>query len=186
MRFSDEGNQMTEIVKRSIATDFTAESNIADAIYSKLKQLCESKNHSTESPPRALISLQKSVVFGAMKQHGIQQLIVTYYVGGDSGDISDVSTGNSDTITQGDLSKIDIDAYPDISSQYDRESKQWVYIPEIKTTSLLSAVKDLTWEAIKVSGHSGWENCEGGGGTLTLDASKETVIVEQDYSYYEL
>lgn len=147
-------------------------------IYGKLLLLCESKNHSTELPAQALISLQKSVLFSTMKQHGIQQLIVTYYVGGDSGDISDVSTGNSDTITQGDLSKIDIDAYPDISSQYDRESKQWVYIPEIKTTSLISAVKDLTWEAI--------ENCEGGGGTLTLDASKENVIVEQDYSYHEL
>lgn len=57
-------------------------------IYGKLLLLCESKNHSTESPPRALISLQKSVVFGAMKQHGIQQLIVTYHGGGDSGDFS--------------------------------------------------------------------------------------------------
>ena len=191
---------MTEIINSVTTKDISEEVNTDEAIYSKLRQLFESNNEESLTRPTrlALIGLQKSVLLSAMKKHGIQQLTVTYHGGGDSGDISDVSAwsrvaglpnsnserafdmlANSDTITQqADLSKIDIDAYPNILKKYDQESKQWVSNPEVKTISLNEAVDDLTWDAIEVSGHSGWQNNEGGGGTLTLDASKSTLELE--------
>ncbi len=209
---SELGDEVDVPNELSFVARNTSEVNTDEAIYSKLRQLFESNTE--ESPTRlALIGLQKSVLLSAMKKHGIQQLKVTYDGYGGSGDISDVSAwsrvaglpnsnserafdmfANSDTIIQqADLSKIDIDAYPNILKKYDQESKQWVSTPEVKTISLVRAVENLTWKAIAVSGHSGWAIEEGGGGTLTLDASKETVnlehydnIVEQDYSYHEL
>ncbi|MFN7883336.1 MAG: DUF6878 family protein [bacterium] len=122
------------------------------------------------------IDLQKTVFLNAMKQHGIQQLIVNHSGSGDFGYIQKIESIPSIGGTQEELKEIVINGFPFNSNMY--ECGEWQNSLKIKSMTLKEAVDCLHWEAMVASGYVGWETDDGGSGTLTLDASQGTVVLE--------
>jgi hypothetical protein len=182
---------MTENIKLTTSTDISAESIDPKMIHEQLLLLCESESQVPPAPlGEKLVELQKRVIFDAMEKNGIKKLDITYYGGGDSGDITEMAPVFQDSAVHQELEQIRIDQYPEIHRNYSNGS--WVNHPGMSNVTIKQAAENLTWEVIALAGHSGWENNEGGGGTFTLDKSEKKIflehydnIVEQDYSNHE-
>ena len=107
----------------------------------------------------------KSLIVNAMKQAGISTAVIEYSGSGDSGNVDDV------TFT------------PEVDARVTIEDED---------VSLNEAVRDFANELID-SEHSGYENDDGGSGTITINAETNLVTwehldyyTESDRSEYEL
>lgn len=111
-------------------------------------------------------------IAAVLAAHGIHQVASFYSGSGDSGD------EYSQTAYDADQSQMDL---PDVEvvveqRQYGNTGAGYDYIVKTVPVSLSSAISDATDEAIRQAGHSGWENNEGGKGTLSIFASGYAVL----------
>ncbi len=69
-----------------------------------------------------------------------------------------------------------------VNSTWDADARRWESMESTKTTSLAEALEQMADDLIELH-HSGYENNDGGGGSITFDAQAESVSYEY-YHYY--
>jgi hypothetical protein len=116
-------------------------------------------------------------IAAVLAAHGIHQVASYYNGSGDSGD------EYSQTAYDADQSQMDL---PDVEvlveqRQYQSGAAGHHYVVQPVSVSLSSAISDATEHAISEAGHSGWENNEGGKGTLSIFASGYAVLNHTNY-----
>ena len=123
------------------------------------------------------IQLNKATILEAMQKAGVQSAIVEYTGEGDSGNGVDVSVEGGFPLA------MDIEvSIVVVNSTWDADARRWESMESTKTTSLAEALEQMADDLIELH-HSGYENNDGGGGSITFDAQAESVSYEY-YHYY--
>jgi hypothetical protein len=153
-------------------------------------------DYSWDSPDE--IPVAKSILepfLAKLKELGVGLVTAEYTGGGDSGDIDNVAfilAGETEDVgpdseeTQGSevnpVTDVSV-AFP--SRSYDIVNHTYVYDPvteeSYKDLPLRDVAERLLFILIENTGHSGWENNEGGGGNLTLNVDGEVTLEHYDY-----
>jgi hypothetical protein len=116
-------------------------------------------------------------IAAVLAAHGIHQVTSTYQGSGDSGDEGYRTAFDA----EGD--EVDL---PDVEVVVERRDYRKVgdtydYVVEKVPMALDSAISDATGQVISLAGHEGYENNEGGEGTLTIYASGYATLVHTDF-----
>lgn len=122
----------------------------------------------TDSPIDFSIAENKRAIFAALRLVGIEQVVIEYGGGGDSGEIEDVAA-TPKALTNED--KVFVRPLP----------STWG-TPEIKLAEevgLRDGVESFAWDLLEYK-HGGWENNDGGRGTITFDVATETVTLDHN------
>lgn len=125
----------------------------------------------------ALVILNKAAILKAMSGAGVARVVVEYAGAGDSGEGIDVGiepAGASATV------HLQV-----VNSSFDQDGKRWVYGADIKELPLDEAAEQLCEDLISEAGHSGYENGDGGGGTMTLTLETGELQLEHYDCYIE-
>lgn len=126
---------------------------------------------------QALVALNKEAMLDAMAAVGASLVTAEYAGSGDSGEGVDVTTEPAD-ISGTVLMNI-------LTSSFDHERKLWVYSAAVKEMSLIDAAEMLCDDLISAAGHDGFENNDGGGGTMTLTLASRELELEHYDCYVE-
>ncbi|MGA0610021.1 DUF6878 family protein [Caldimonas sp. KR1-144] len=119
----------------------------------------------------------KEAILNAARQAGVAHLRGEYSGAGDSGDHWEVSL-------EPDNPELDQDVTVELAeSQFDAKSREYKTVL-VETTLPLSELFDRYMEMVVESRHGGWENNEGGAGSLTIDVVEGTVTLEHT-TYFE-
>lgn len=138
-----------------------------------LQELQDNVAASPQEAARLRLEFNKQVLLEALRTLGIQAVTVTYAGSGDSGQVEGVEV-NPET-RPFDVVQVEL-AQPDASR--DPISGEWLTRLELRPVSLVSALGDFCEDAIELAGHGGWENGDGGEGTLTLTVDTGEVVLE--------
>lgn len=121
----------------------------------------------------------RNILRTALLELGVTEVVVEYSGGGDSGDVSDVTCKPA--------SLLDTLASRQIEIQ--RESGtfhgvDYVYQVKSSTCSIRAALQDFTmnWAALD---HSGWENNDGGSGSVRIDVLADRFSLNHTEYYQE-
>lgn len=114
-------------------------------------------------------------VAGAMTEHGITSIVGEYHGYGDSGQEAEI-TFEPDQRVATLLIQSWVERYT-----YSEGTSQRRF--ELESTTLEACVASLVESAIQLSGHEGYENNEGGGGTLTI--TPDGHAEHEHYDIYE-
>jgi len=106
----------------------------------------------------------------AMESAGIKSISVQYSGGGDSGSIDDV------TISKDAPPGLHLDVWQE-KVIYDQESRQWNYTWYLGSQSLIDAARNTAGSLIE-SHHDGYENNDGGEGSVIFCPKKHTALIE--------
>ena len=77
-------------------------------------------------------------------------------------------------------------------SRFDESSKKWSSQTEERPFNFESAVEEVAFDAVRISGHGGWENNDGGGGTFTVFANERALldhydnVIEQEHDRFKI
>lgn len=123
------------------------------------------------------IQRNKLAILGAMQAAGIKVATVEYTGEGDSGNGVDVSVEGGFQLA----TDTQVDVLVE-SSSWNAVERHWDSQETVKTMSLAEALEQFVDDLIDEH-HSGYENNDGGGGSVTLDAAEGTVSYEK-YDYY--
>lgn len=114
----------------------------------------------TSDPKADPLVIAKHALIARLKPLGIARVEIAYDGEGDSGQIEDIS------------------AYDEKGKDRSKRLQQSVTTDDGKRPSLLSEiVDDFAWTVLQHF-HDGYENNDGGFGTITLDVAEEKVIIE--------
>lgn len=118
-------------------------------------------------------------LLAALAALNIQSAVIDYTGGGDSGDISEVSVSPPDLMTS--LAQAAV-ALRCIRGEW-RDGK---YHPKVEDQSipLRQALEDFTLDWVNAT-HGGWENNEGGQGTVVINVAENTFTLEHTEFYTE-
>ena len=124
-------------------------------------------------------TLNRDRLLTALAGLGVRQVVVAYEGGGDSGDVSEVSVEPPELLPKLRTETIElrcrIGEFQDGHYQY-RTADQ--------SMSLHRAVSDFTLDWVEDT-HGGWENNEGGSGSVTLDVEAGTLKLEHTEYFTE-
>ena len=115
----------------------------------------------------------------ALTALGITELVVRYEGGGDSGDVAEVTVMPETIMPQL--------AIEQITHRYvitDYRDNQYHYHAEERQLSVNEALHDFALEWVDVY-HSGWENNDGGSGTVTIQVANNRFQLEHTEYYTE-
>ena len=119
-------------------------------------------------------------VIAALQEQGIVSVKMSYSGGGDSGDYNHpvfTNEGGEDVSPNGGVERFRA------TRKWDQEEGRWVNTEISKTSATLEDVTaDLMEKAVTMR-HSGWENDDGGEGTVTLDVPLGALTINHG-SYY--
>lgn len=113
-----------------------------------------------------VFEFNKNVAIAALRAAGVKLVTATYVGGGDSGEISSIECSNDDDDV--DVSAIAVNyqlAEPTLNSS----ATGWSIVAKEKSGSLRDLISQLTDDTVNEIDRTGYENNEGGGGTLTFD-----------------
>jgi len=116
-------------------------------------------------------------IAAALAAHGIHQVASSYSGSGDSGDSYEQHAYDAQGAEV---------ALPDVEvmcerREYAQTASGYGYTVKPSAISLTSAISDANDQALQLSGHSGYENNEGGYGTLTIYASGFAELAHTDF-----
>lgn len=124
-----------------------------------------------------------AVVCASLKALGVAKVVVEYRGSGDSGEGLEIQTTP--------------DGVPltALVSQFEERSTfangAWTYKEQVADMSLERAIEEITDHVIRLSGNSGYEINEGGGGTLSMDVAAQRFdldhfdyVVEEEHNYW--
>lgn len=112
-----------------------------------------------------------------LAQAGAASAVISYYGGGDSGDINQVEVNWPEGVTE--------EPIPEVSYTQENVTHlngQRVSSEKVVTAKLESALEHIIWEVIDDAGHSGFENNEGGEGSLVIDATGNAWLDHTNFS----
>ena len=144
-------------------------------------------NLSTEINSDTWLQHNKLILLEVLKASGVQSVSVQYAGEGDEGAVDLISFTPSDALLLPQVVKVLAQ-----HSTYDTQTRLWseVYRPEAKP--ITDALEDFCFDCVVQARHGGFENNEGGGGTLNLDVVSGTCtldhyinLVDQEYSHHE-
>ena len=120
----------------------------------------------------------------ALAALAITQLVVRYEGGGDSGDVSELEIF-PESLAQANIAdtlKTQQLTYHCLAGEY--QDGEYRYFLQEQQSSIDSALRDfvLTWVDAH---HGGWENNDGGSGTVTINVSEGTFRLEHAEYYTE-
>ena len=120
----------------------------------------------------------------ALAALGITQLVVRYEGGGDSGDVSELEIF-PELLAQANIAntlKVEQLTYHCLAGEY--QDGEYRYFLQEQQSSIDSALRDfvLTWVDAH---HGGWENNDGGSGTMTINVTEGTFRLEHTEYYTE-
>ena len=120
----------------------------------------------------------------ALAALAITQLVVRYEGGGDSGDVSELEIF-PESLAQANIAntlKVEQLTYHCLAGEY--QDGEYRYFLQEQQSSIDSALRDfvLTWVDAH---HGGWENNDGGSGTVTINVSEGTFRLEHTEYYTE-
>lgn len=143
-------------------------------IYAASRAPIENAHLRTE---QQVFAFNKLAVLNKLQQMGADEAEVRYSGGGDEGRLDDVSVEPS----SGDLGTTHVTLIYR-QSTWDPDRGEHTTVNTLVETDLYSALGDLCWAAIDVSGNGAFEVGGGGSGTLTIDVRARSVILEHtDY-----
>lgn len=119
---------------------------------------------------------QVKPLIDAMNAVGVTSVAVEYEGGGDSGG---VETFFADEAAMPDMPEV----VGPITTWGKLPEGTYGYTTEVKAAPFISALERLLWDAVSRCGHGGWENNEGGRGSLNLNA--DGALNLEHTSYYE-
>lgn len=112
-----------------------------------------------------------------LTQAGASSAVITYYGGGDSGDINDVAVNWPEGVTE-----VPIPNVTYTQETVNHVNGQRVTSEKVVTAKLESALGHIIWEVIDDAGHSGFENNDGGEGSLVIEATGKAWLDHTDFS----
>ena len=120
----------------------------------------------------------------ALAALAITQLVVRYEGGGDSGDVSELEVF-PESLAQANIAntlKVEQVTYHCLAGEY--QDGEYRYFLQEQQSSIDSALRDfvLTWVEAH---HGGWENNDGGSGTMTINVTEGTFRLEHTEYYTE-
>jgi hypothetical protein len=132
-----------------------------------------------------------ALIFAALEAGGITSVEASYSGSGDDGSMNDtvffkdldqISLPKLASETFKTLSYAALASKPVVTDQTAAlHVKGGIYFKTVGT--LDDAIEDLTFALIDAGGHSGWENNEGGEGTVIFDVAKKTVCLDHSDFY---
>ena len=120
----------------------------------------------------------------ALAALAITQLVVRYEGGGDSGDVSELEIF-PETLAQANIAntlKVEQVTYHCLAGDY--QDGEYRYFLQEQQSSIDSALRDFTLTWVDAH-HGGWENNDGGSGTMTINVSEGTFRLEHSEYYTE-
>ena len=120
----------------------------------------------------------------ALAALAITQLVVRYEGGGDSGDVSELEIF-PETLAQANIAntlKVEQVTYHCLAGEY--QDGEYRYFLQEQQSSIDSALRDFTLTWVDAH-HGGWENNDGGSGTMTINVSEGTFRLEHTEYYTE-
>ena len=120
----------------------------------------------------------------ALAALAITQLVVRYEGGGDSGDVSELEIF-PETLAQANIAntlKVEQVTYHCLAGDY--QDGEYRYFLQEQQSSIDSALRDFTLTWVDAH-HGGWENNDGGSGTVTINVSEGTFRLEHTEYYTE-
>ena len=120
----------------------------------------------------------------ALAALAITQLVVRYEGGGDSGDVSELEIF-PETLTQANITntlKVEQLTYHCLAGEY--QDGEYRYFLQEQQSSIDSALRDFTLTWVDAH-HGGWENNDGGSGTMTINVSEGSFRLEHTEYYTE-
>lgn len=118
-----------------------------------------------------------AILCQALASAGAQSATVEYAGYGDSGSIENVEVQWPATPSVPPRTV----QYPTASSVWNEQDKKYGTVYTDSDRDFNTAIEDLLEQAIALSGHAGWENNDGGSGTLTLFADGTAHLVHRDH-----
>ena len=120
----------------------------------------------------------------ALAALAITQLVVRYEGGGDSGDVSELEIF-PESLSQANIAntlKVEQLTYHCLAAEY--QDGEYRYFLQEQQSSIDSALRDFTLTWVDAH-HGGWENNDGGSGTVTINVAEGTLRLEHSEYYTE-
>jgi len=120
----------------------------------------------------------------ALAALAITQLVVRYEGGGDSGDVSELEIF-PESLAQANIAntlKVEQLTYHCLAGEY--QDGEYRYFLQEQQSSIDSALRDFTLTWVDAH-HGGWENNDGGSGTMTINVTEGTFRLEHSEYYTE-
>ncbi|PTQ84033.1 DUF6878 family protein [Agitococcus lubricus] len=130
------------------------------------------------------VRANRQPLLDALAALAITQLVVRYEGGGDSGDVSELEIF-PESLAQANIAntlKVEQLTYHCLADEY--QDGEYRYFLQEQQSSIDSALRDfvLTWVDAH---HGGWENNDGGSGTMTINVTEGTFRLEHTEYYTE-
>lgn len=130
--------------------------------------------------PQQAHQRNRDALMQALAALGIQKALVTYSGSGDSGDTTEVETVPPEAKAKLQEARL---TYAVAIPTY-RLNQPITWAIEERDLSLREALEDFTLQWLEQH-HGGWENNDGGAGTLTVDVPGNSFVLEHDAYYTE-
>jgi hypothetical protein len=119
----------------------------------------------------------KELVFDALKQSQVREVIVDFDGAGDSGQINDVlykkGVGKKEGVSDDTLDNLDIEGAEVVhSTKWDKDKDKWVEV--MKPATLRDLIEQLCYDLLEAN-HGGWEINEGSFGEFHLIVKDNTI-----------
>jgi hypothetical protein len=125
------------------------------------------------------IHANRESLLAALIKLNITEVIIRYEGGGDSGDVTELEVKPETVIPQLTTEHI---SHHFVASEY--RDREYHYHLEERLLSVNDALHDFALEWVDVH-HSGWENNDGGSGTVTIQVAENRFQLEHTEYYME-
>lgn len=126
---------------------------------------------------KAVLQQNREAIIVALRHHAIEEVTIEYNGGGDSGCISEIKFEPETEIARQQSITLQHVRTHHANGEFHTELIE-------ETSTLENALEDFTMSWVGLH-HSGWENNEGGRGTVTIDVLENTFELEHVTYYTE-
>lgn len=145
--------------------------------------MSKTQNTTEKSPAQQRIEFNKNAIVTKLREAGIPMIEMQYSGEGDSGNGADITQP-----LESEKLRVTIKRTTGV---YDMDKRAWEISEYEQEMDMDDALQEFLDAIISVHGHDGYENGDGGGGTLTITVESNSYelahynnIVEQDFSSY--
>jgi hypothetical protein len=130
---------------------------------------------------KAVTSHNLSLIVSVLRQHGLARLRIEYAGSGDSGDTFEMTAYDASDAAR-DLPTVSVKG-KSVSRQYGPAPAYAVTVQEVTPeapVAFTTFLEDFHWGVLDMAGHSGFENGDGGQGSLAISVDGTCVLEHSD------